>query len=228
MRKNVIFVTEYYMEGIINLVETARLSIGIYAVPTYDSCLELITTIPNLIGVVVIEHHLTKKSYQFYKKLIVLLDQISYSREQNLVVSIIHRNKNLMPKILSDISSSYIHIYLTYVMRVTEEVIKFDGLVPIILDISGVFQEIKEVNFEYSQQYKEYLSKDSFIRTLLTLLDSNIVEVREILQLTKFPEIKKIGTLLISDEYEKELLSQHKIGILRIFCEEFINKRNRV
>lgn len=224
MRDNLIVFTEYYMDGVIEVVESTHLSFNISAVGTRSECLTEVKTTPNLLGVVLIEHIATVKMASFYKDLMITLDNIAYSLQRPLVLSLMYRSKHLL-HFVQQVKTNYLTISVVKFDKINEEMIRLDGIVPILVPVLGVFKTQPIKHFEIDATTQTMQNRDALIDALIYMLGENLSD--EILRqyFKRHPELRKMYSLKTSDEFQEECFQIYSHSLFGIFCEMLVEQR---
>lgn len=217
--------TEFYMEGVIAVVENTKLTLSITAVSSTQECLEAAMTTPNLMGVLCIEHQATRGSERFYKELIKTLDRIALSSERVVALSVMHRGR-LIPNFVYKVPSKALTISICKFDKLNEEMIRLDGLAPIVVATHGIFKTTSKKYFEHSVESQMVQGRDSLIESFIYMLSDNPSEEVLSQHFKKHPELKKAYSLKTSDEFEEECLEAFKDSAFEIFCHMLIEKRD--
>lgn len=206
------------MEGLIQMVESTQLNISIYGCSTYSECLRLVESTPQLLGVLSIDYVVTNKTEKFYKNLIERLDIIAKSLERPLVLSVLYKSSRIV-NYIKHINSEYISISILKYTNLNEEIIRLDGIVPIIVSTLGVYKVIEKKIFVSSVEDRELVARNELINALIYILSDN--PNPEILNshLKKYPELRKINSLRTHPENKKEIMALYKNTFLEIFCD---------
>lgn len=224
MRNNLIIYTEYYMEGVIEVVESTRLDFNILAVGTRTECLAEIKTTPNLLGVVLIEHIATTKVASFYKDLMHTLDNIAYSLQRPLVLSLMYRSKHFL-RFIQQVKTKYITISVVKFDRLNEEMIRLDGIVPVLVPTLGVFKTQPIKYFEVDATTQNVQNRNALIDALIYMLGYNLNDNILHQYFKRHPELRKMYSLKTSDEFQEECFKMYNHSLFGIFCEMLVEQR---
>lgn len=161
--------TDYFITSMTDIIEELSLTVGLICVSDYADCIETVKTTPNLLGVVVIDWKPKKTIGKFYAELMRILDLISLSSEKNLTLSVIHRLQK-SSLIFNSYKTDNIYLYQCHVATVTDEIIKLDGISPIIGESQGLFDV--EESFSVNPSRVEF-DHNYFNTVMFALTDKN-------------------------------------------------------
>ena len=164
---NIVIFSDYYVHSLIDIVEESSLTVGLFCASDYAECLGLVQTVPNLLGVLVVDWKPTKNTLKFYKELFKLCDHISLCREKPMTMSIVHRVQKSF-KYLMGIKTKNIFIYALKITNLTDEILKLDGIGPILSESQGLFN--RKESYAINQSKPEFDS-DYFNTVVFALLD---------------------------------------------------------
>jgi len=166
---NIVIFSDYYVHSLIDIVEESSLTVGLFCVSDYAECLELVKTTPNLLGVLVVDWKPTARTLKFYKNLFSICDHISECREIPLTLCILYRIQKSAKSFMT-VKTKNLCIYTLKITNLTDEILKLDGLGPIMSESQGLFNT-KE-SYAINPSRIEFDS-DYFNTVVFALLDSN-------------------------------------------------------
>jgi len=124
---NIVIFTDYYVHSLIDIVEESSLTVGLFCVSDYSECMDLVQTVPNLLGVLVVDWKPTVRTFKFY-------------------------------------------IYALKIANLTDEILKLDGIGPILSESQGLFNVSESYAINPS---KAEFDSDYFNTVVFALLDPN-------------------------------------------------------
>ena len=168
MNGNIVIFTDYFVHSLIDIVEESSLTVGLFCVSSYDECIQLIKTTPNLLGVLVVDWKPTKRTIRFYKNLLKTCDHISYCRESPMTLSILYKNA-ASAKVFQAVRTKNVFIYSLKLNHLTDEILKLDGIGPILSESQGLFNNTESYAINPS---KIEFDSDYFNTVVFALLDA--------------------------------------------------------
>ena len=165
---NIVIFTDYFVHSVIDVIEESSLTVGLFCVSSYEECLHLVETLPNLLGVLVIDWKPTGRTIRFYRELLKKCEHISRCRETFMTVCILHRVAK-SAKFFQAVRTRNIFIYALKLTHLTDESLKLDGIGPIISESQGLFHNAE--SYAINQSKIEFDS-DYFNTVVFALLDS--------------------------------------------------------
>ena len=196
---NIVVFSDHFMHSLIDIVEESSLTTGLFCVSNYVECLELVETIPNLLGVLIIDWKPTMRTMRFYKDLFKRCDHIAECRDSPLTISILYRVTK-SHQVFSKIRTNHLYVYAMKLKNLTDECLKLDGLGPIFGESQGLFHV--ESSFAINPSKIEFDS-DYFNTVVFSLLDDEY-EIPYVMQ-DKHPLLRSIQNYRNGDLKEEDL-----------------------
>jgi len=165
---NIVIFSDYYVHSLIDIIEESSLTVGLFCVSDYSECIGLVQTVPNLLGVLVVDWKPTMRTFRFYKELLSVCDHISACREKPLTLSILHKVQK-SSKAFMGVRTQHIYMYALKITNLTDEILKLDGIGPILSESQGLFNEPESYAINPS---KMEFDSDYFNTVMFALLDS--------------------------------------------------------
>ena len=200
------------------MLEDVALTTALHSVPTHADALEKLTTLPNIIGLLSIDHQPTNKTQRFYKKAVDILDVIGEAQQRSLTLSVLHRT-NIVPRMIGRTKSSAVDIHLHKYTSLTEEQIRLDGLVPIILNYYGAFKREMPEHFVVEPGKATDGQKSSFINAFVYIASDDPDDVTIAGLIKRHPELRFVHSLTKNDDYYETCKKKYKDSIYMYFCE---------
>jgi len=218
MKTNIVIFNPYFLQGVVDMLENVSLTTALHSVPTHADALEKLTTLPNLLGMLSIDHQPTNKTQGFYKKVVDVLDIIGEAQQRSLTLSVLHRSK-LVPRMISRTKSSAVDIHLYKYTSLTEEQIRLDGLVPILLNYFGAFKREKPEHFVVEPGKITDEQKSSFINAFVYIASEDPDEATIAGLIKRHPELRFVHSLTKNDDYYEACKKKYKDSIYMYFCD---------
>jgi len=196
---NIVIFTDHFVHSLLDIVEESSLTVGLFCASDYSECIDLVQTVPNLLGVLVVDWKPTKKTFKFYKELFKVCDHISLCKEKPLTLSLLHRVKK-SAKYFMNIKTKNMFIYTLKIGSLTDEILKLDGLGPILSESQGLFTITQTYAINPS---KLEFDSDYFNTVVFALLDSEYEIPYEMLE--KHPLLRSIQHYRNGDLSELDL-----------------------
>ena len=218
MKTNIVIFNPYYLHGVVDMLENISLTVALHSVPTHAEALHKLTTLPNLLGLLSIDHQPTNKSQGFYKKAVDILDIIGEAQQRSLTLSVLHRSK-LIPNMITKTRSSAVDIHMYKYASLTEEQIRLDGLVPILLNYFGAFKRERTDHFTIEPGKTTDEQKSSFINAFVYIASEDPDDVTIAGLIKRHPELRFVHSLTRNDDYYENCKKRYKDSIYMYFCE---------
>ena len=164
---NIVIFSDHFVHSLVDIVEESSLTVGLFCVSDYSDCVELVQTLPNLIGVLIVDWKPTKRTMKFYQELLDVCDHISLCREVPLTVSILHRVAK-SARYIQKYKTRNIYLYTLKLSHVTDTILKLDGLGPILSESQGLFHQKPSYAINPS---KTEFDSDYFNTVIFALMD---------------------------------------------------------
>jgi len=218
MKTNIVIFNPYFLHGVVDMLENISLTVALHSVPTHAEALHKLTTLPNLLGLLSIDHQPTNKSPNFYKKVVDILDVIGEAQKRSLTLSVLHRSK-LIPNMIAKTHSSAVDIHMYKYVNLTEEQIRLDGLVPIILNHFGVFKRERVDHFTIEQGKTTDEQRSSFINAFVYIASEDPDDIAVAGLIKRHPELRFAYSLTKNDDHYENCKKRYKESIYMYFCE---------
>jgi len=218
MKTSIVIFNPYFWQGVVDMLEDLSLTVALYSAPTHTDALQMLTTLPNLIGMLSIDHQPTNKTKGFYKKAVDILDIIGGAQQRSLTLSVLHRSK-LIPSMIAGTQSSAVDIHLYKYTNLTEEQIRLDGLVPILLNYFGAFKRERVDHFVVEPGKVTDEQKSSFINAFVYIASEDPDDVTITRLIKRHPELRFVYSLTKNDDYYENCKNRYKDSIYMHFCE---------
>jgi len=206
---NIIIYTDHFVHGVEELLENHQLEVGLHVHSSYEEVFKSIDTLPNLLGVVIIEYRPKKVIRRHFKNIARKLDQIAKAKEKPCVMAFVYK-KEISNKIFQQTPSKHIFMTSTKFVRLTEETIRLDGISPVIFYGRGIFAKSREPQFQISDKQQERQHEKVLLHSLLRMIDTDLPQITlENLSLLD-PNIRKIQSLRQNDSFWPELKEFYK------------------
>lgn len=196
---NIVIFSDYYVHSLIDIVEESSLTVGLYCASDYAECLDLVQTVPNLLGVLVIDWKPTKRTLKFYKELFLACDHISACSERPLTLCMLYRVVK-SSKYFMSLKTDNVFIYSLKITNLTDEILKLDGIGPIISESQGLFNTSESYAINPS---RVEFDSDYFNTVMFALLDSGYEISYDMLD--KHPLLRSIQDYRNGDLRENDL-----------------------
>ena len=206
------------------MLEDISLTVALHSVPTHADVILKLTTLPNIIGMLSIDQQPTNKTKGFYGKVVDILDVIGEAQKRSLTLSVLHRS-NHVPKIIAKTRSSAVDIHLHKYTYLTEEQIRLDGLVPILLNYYGAFKREKEEHFVVATGKVTDEQKSNFINAFVYIASEDPDDIIIAGLIKRHTELRFVYSLTKNDDCYEMCKKKYKDSIYMYFCD--IIRRNR-
>ena len=217
-KTNIVVFNPHFLDGLIDMIEDVSLTTAIHSVPTHNEALEKLTILPNLLGLLSIDHQPTNKSMNFYKKAVDILDIIGEAQQRSLTLSVLHRHKAVL-RMISHTSSKTVDIHAHKYRSLTEEQIRLDGIVPIFVNHFGIFKKEKVEHFAVDSSKITDEQKSSFINAFVYIAAAEPDEVIVASLCKRHPELRYVYSLTKNDDYYEVCKKRYKDSIYMYFCD---------
>ena len=201
-----------------DVLEDISLTIALHSIPTYADVLHKLTTLPNLLGLLSIDHQPTNKTRGFYKKAVDILDVIGEAQQRSVTLSVLYRSK-LIPRIIGQTQSSAVDIHIYKYTSLTASQIRHEGLLPIMLNHFGAFKREKVEHFVIPPGKITDEQKSSFINAFVYIASESPDETTIADLIKRHPELRFVHSLTKNDDYYDMCQKKYKDSIYMYFCE---------
>lgn len=225
--ETIIVYTKYYLQAVIEVLDTYDLSVQIICVPSYDLVHKYVKSTPNLRGVIFLEHRTGFSSGRAYKAILKTLDEIAEASRQPMCVSIIS-NTEAPRKIVGKVPTNNLTIYFTKFTMMHSDTFRFEGLATVIANTIGIADNsiLLELDTEGGGVLNSTSSlKVEFIRNCLEVVTVSDKELDAYTAIGQ--EIPKIGSLLHlrrSGDNDEKILENAE-GLMKVFAKHAIERR---
>ena len=225
MRQSIIIYTNYFIDGVMDILESVSMTVAFRITNSYSEFKRLIMEAPNILGGLCIEYRPTKASIKFYKDIVRVIDRIANSQERSISLSILYRDSSI-EKIIDKTTSTAITIHMYKYGVMTDDLIRLEGIAPILVYSTGVFRKSATREFELSAASKDLIQRDSMIQAILCLMDETPNLDLLNVYFLKHPDLRKVYALKKNDDYWEELQIKYERQTMLVFCEVLRSERD--